>query len=297
MKLAIASDLHLEFGDITLKNEGADVLILSGDIVIANDMHDHPPAVTNPYAPYIDLGSRQKCAYRFRDFFQRVSNDFPQVVVIAGNHEFYHGKWVGSLVHLREEYARYPNVTFLERDTKVIDDITFIGGTLWTDCNKYDPLTLHALGDMMQDYNVIRNDSLGYTKLRPAHSAQRHRQTVEYIKFVLGENKDQKCVVVGHHAPSFQSVSPEYKRQFSMNGGYASDLSELILDNPQIKLWTAGHMHHSYRYHIGDTLVACNPRGYIGYETCADNFRLKYVDLDNMPSEAAVAADYDWTKP
>ena len=82
-----------------------------------------------------------------------------------------------------------------------------------------------------------------------------------------------------------------------MNGGYASDLSELILDNPQIKLWTAGHMHHSYRYHIGDTLVACNPRGYIGYETCADNFRLKYVDLDNMPSEAAVAADYDWTKP
>ena len=58
MKLAIASDLHLEFGDITLKNEGADVLILSGDIVIANDMHDHPPVVTNPYAPYIDLGSR-----------------------------------------------------------------------------------------------------------------------------------------------------------------------------------------------------------------------------------------------
>ena len=70
MKIAVCSDLHLEFGDITLKNEeGADVLILSGDIVIANDMHDHPPVVTNPYAPYINLGTRQECSYRFRDFF------------------------------------------------------------------------------------------------------------------------------------------------------------------------------------------------------------------------------------
>jgi len=33
MKIAICSDLHLEFGDIILKNEeSADVLILGGDI-------------------------------------------------------------------------------------------------------------------------------------------------------------------------------------------------------------------------------------------------------------------------
>ena len=33
MRIALASDLHLEFGDINLKNDGnADVLILSGDI-------------------------------------------------------------------------------------------------------------------------------------------------------------------------------------------------------------------------------------------------------------------------
>ena len=40
MKLAICSDLHLEFGDITLKNEGADVLILGGDIMTAQELHD-----------------------------------------------------------------------------------------------------------------------------------------------------------------------------------------------------------------------------------------------------------------
>ena len=279
MKLAVASDLHLEFGDITLKNEGADVLILSGDIVIANDMHDHPPVVANPYAPYINLGTRQECSYRFRDFFQRVSEEFPNVIYVMGNHEFYHGKWIASIVHMREECARFPNIHFLEREMKVIDDVTFLGGTLWTDVNRYDPLTLHALGDMMQDYSVIRNDGLGYTKLRPAHSAHRHHQTIDYFRLMLSENKDQKCVIVGHHAPAHKSVAEEYVRQNTMNGGYYSDLSDFILDHPQIKLWTHGHMHNPSDYLIGDTRVVCNPRGYIGYEDCADQFALKYVEV------------------
>jgi predicted phosphodiesterase len=43
MKIALASDLHLEFQDINLKNtEGAEVLILSGDIMVAEDLHNHP---------------------------------------------------------------------------------------------------------------------------------------------------------------------------------------------------------------------------------------------------------------
>lgn len=281
MKVAVASDLHLEFGDIDLKNdEGAQVLILSGDIVIANDLHDHPaPADPPSLADNINLGSRQECAYRFRGFFKRISEQFPHVIVIAGNHEFYHGKWIASLLHLRQEYGQFPNIYFLERDTKVIDDVTFIGGTLWSDCNKFDPLTLHALGDMMQDFNVIRNDEKGYTKLRPAHACARHKQTLEYFKHVLSHNKDKKCVIVGHHAPSDQSIADYYKKQFTMNGGYYSDLSEFILDHPQIKLWTHGHMHNQSDYMIGDTRVVCNPRGYIGHEFGSEYFKLQYLEI------------------
>jgi len=51
-----------------------------------------------------------------------------------------------------------------------------------------------------------------------------------------------------------------------MNGGYASDLSNFILDHPQIKLWTHGHMHQCFDYMIGSTRVVCNPRGYEGHE-------------------------------
>lgn len=269
MKIKVVSDLHLEFSDINIKNgEGCDVLILSGDIMVAQDLHDHPEMDYGMYSNVnlADLGRRQATALRFRDFLKRCSFQFPHVVYVAGNHEFYHGKFVQSLVDLRAECAKYPNIHFLERDTKEIDDVIFIGATLWTDCNKGDPLTLHALTDLMNDFRIIRHDGHGYTKLRPAHIMHRHQQTLAYFKSVLTDLKDRKVVVVGHHSPSHQSVHPQYANDKLMNGGYHSDLSEFILDHPQIKLWTHGHTHHPFDYMIGETRVVCNPRGYEGYE-------------------------------
>jgi len=264
MKITVVSDLHLEFADFFIKNEeNCDVLILSGDIMIAEDLHNHPEPMT-PYPPEIikTLGSRQAAAQRFRDFLKRCSFQFPHVIYVAGNHEFYHGRWKSSIKHLRDECAKFPNVYFLERDTKIIDDVVFVGGTLWTDMNKHDPLTLHSVRDMMMDYRIIKNDEKGFTNLKPTDTVLRHRETLQYIKHVVDENKDKKCVVVGHHTPSFQSCHPQYATEYLMNGAYHSDLSEVILDRPQIKLWTHGHTHNSFDYMIGDTRVVCNPRGY-----------------------------------
>lgn len=282
MKIALASDLHLEFEDIDLKNtEGAEVLILSGDIMIAEDLHNHPSLTVNEYEPYTELGVRQKVAQRFRSFLHRVSKEFPHVVYVAGNHEFYHGRWSASLDHLREACAVYPNIYFLEREVKVINEVSFVGATLWTDCNKSDPLTLHGLTDMMNDYRIIRNDERGYTKLRPAHSMYRHQQTLSYLKAILPDMKDRKVVFVGHHAPSAMSIHDRYKHNvhYIMNGGYHSELSEFILDHPQIKLWTHGHMHDPVDYMVGTTRVVCNPRGYGGHDPQADVFELKFLDI------------------
>lgn len=282
MKLALASDLHLEFEDINLQNtEGADVLILSGDIMIAEDLHNHKHFDYDPYTPgaLADLGRRQQTALRFRDFLKRCSDSFPHVIYIAGNHEFYHGRWKGSLDHLREECAVFPNVYFLENDIKTIGEFTFIGCTLWTDMNKGDPLTLHAINDMMNDFKIIRNDEHGYTKLRPAHAMHRHRMSLGYIKQIVQGMYGEKFVVVGHHAPSKQSTHPKYQNDQLMNGGYSSDLSEFILDHPQIKLWTHGHTHDPFDYMIGSTRIVCNPRGYAGWDEQADKFTLKYLDI------------------
>lgn len=282
MKIALASDLHLEFGDINLKNEGnADVLILSGDIMIAQDLHDHPEMDYGMYSNVnlADLGRRQQAAQRFRDFLKRCSVEFPHVVYVAGNHEFYHGNFPGSLQDLRNACAKFSNVYFMENDCRTIDDVTFIGCTLWTDMNKGDPMTLHAVTDKMNDYRMIRNDQLGYTKLRPSHTAYQHRKSVEYIRTVMEGKFDEKFVVVGHMAPSKLSINDRYKHDYLMNGAYASDLSEFILDHPQIKLWTHGHTHHNFDYMIGTCRIVCNPRGYIGYEPQADNYELQYLEV------------------
>jgi predicted phosphodiesterase len=269
MRIALASDLHLEFQDINIQNtENADVLILSGDILVAEDLHNHPETSYGMYSlvNLADLGRRQQVALRFRDFLKRCSFQFPHVIYIAGNHEFYHGNWKASIQYLRDECSKFDNVYFLEQDLKVIDDVTFIGATLWTDCNKGDPLTLHALGDMMNDFRIIRNDEHGYTKLRPAHIMYRHQQTLAYLKAILPDMKDKRVVFVGHHGPSAMSTHPRYINETLMNGGYRSELSEMILDRPQIKLWTHGHTHHCFDYMIGETRVVCNPRGYSNFE-------------------------------
>ena len=252
MRIQIVSDLHLEFADILIKNENnADVLILSGDIMVASKVNK----------------LESEYGIRFRDFLKRCSFQFPHVIYIAGNHEFYSdGKFFQGIDELRTACAQFDNIYFLERDIKIIDDIVFVGGTLWTDMNKFDPLTLHAVRDMMMDYRATVNDQAGYRRLKPADTCERHRQTIDYIKQVVAEHKDKKCVVVGHHSPSFQSVHEQYKSEYLMNGAYHSDLTNIMLDNPQIKLWTHGHTHYPFDYVIGECRVVCNPRGYDGHE-------------------------------
>jgi Icc-related predicted phosphoesterase len=252
MKIQVVSDLHLEFSDIDIQNnQNSDVLILSGDILVAEKL----PLENSEYG------------IRFRDFLKRVSSKFSHVIYIAGNHEFYGGgKFYQTVEDLRNYFStNFNNIYFLERDTKIIDDVVFVGGTLWTDMNKHDPMTLHAVRDMMNDYRAIRNDKNGFINLRPSDTVERHRRTLEYFRHVLSENKDKKCVVVGHHSPSFVSCHPQYANDYLMNGAYHSDLSEFILDHPQVKLWTHGHTHHAFDYMIGKTRIVCNPRGYESY--------------------------------
>ena len=248
MRIQVVSDLHLEFSDINIQNtQNADVLILGGDIMIASKVH-------KPNSEY---------GIRFRDFLKRVSFQFPHVVYVMGNHEFYSdGRFFDSVDDMRAACAVHENIYLLERDCKQIDDVLFVGGTLWTDMNKYDPLTLHAVRDMMMDYSAINNDKAGFRRLKPADTVERHRLTRDYIKQIASENKDKKIVVVGHHTPSFQSCHEQYKHDYLMNGAYHSDLSEIMLDNPHIKLWTHGHTHNCFDYVIGETRVVCNPRGY-----------------------------------
>ena len=266
MRIKLVSDLHLEFSDVDIPNNGCNVLILGGDILIAQDLHDHPRQNWVKSKEYLwkDGQMRPERSDRFRNFLDRCSKNFPHVIYIAGNHEFYHGKWYATIDYLREECGHWSNIYFLEKDVKVIDGWAFLGCTLWTDLNKGNPVTMHMVSNMLNDHRLIRNDQAGYTKLRAAHTMERHREHVAWLKATVPQY--EKVIVAGHMGPTHKSIHPMYAHEQHINGAYCSDLSDFILDHPQIKLWTQGHTHHAFEYKIGDTLVACNPRGYEGHE-------------------------------
>jgi len=295
MKIAVCSDLHLEFGDIKLKNtQNADVLILSGDICVARDLLHYEQNVNEHFG----VGKSD----RYHWFFTNCVREFPTVIYIAGNHEHYHGDFVNTISHLKSKLGYLENLHILDKETLVLDDVTFIGGTLWTDMNGGDPLTMTAIRNMMNDFRIIQNSNkmVSYKtyfpdpkdntkeivkfKERPAtfcpqDAVEDHEKMLSYIQHVVEGKYDQKFVVVGHHTPSYVSCHPRYKDDNLMNGGYHSNLYQFILDRPQIKLWTHGHTHELFDYKIGSTRVVCNPRGYDGFEDIADNFTLKYVEV------------------
>ena len=281
MRVAITSDVHLEFGDLDFANDdNADVLILGGDIFIAEDLNYLEPVPVNDVIMPSRMALRAQRCY---DFVQRCCQRFPKVVLIMGNHEHYHGDFAESTWLIRKTFAEFENLYFLDNQFTVIDNVVFFGGTLWTDMNSEDPVTMQQIRFMMNDYQSVKNTTKRegfYTrKFLPEDSVADHKKFLEELKKVLAVYPTQKIVVVGHHAPSKASTHPRYKSEVIMNGAYSTNLDEFILDNPNIKLWTHGHTHEDFDYRIGSTRIICNPRGYDGQEERADHFALKYVEI------------------
>jgi predicted phosphodiesterase len=284
MKIAVCSDLHLEFGPISLENtDNAEVLILSGDICVAKDLGENDSN---------NIKGENDKSNQYHKFFQECCARFPSVIYIAGNHEHYHGDFAKSIGSIRDNLGYLVNLHVLDKESVLINNVLFIGGTLWTDMNKEDGITLMHMKDMMNDFRCVKNssrkrhyrDTLGNphfqaSNFTPDDAVEDHKKMLEYVKIMIEGKHDQKIVVVGHHAPSKLSTHPRYAKEEIMNGGYSSDLSEFILDHPQIKLWTHGHTHENFDYLIGSTRIVCNPRGYINYEASADNFTLKTVEI------------------
>lgn len=299
MKFALASDIHLEFGTISLENtENADVLILSGDICIAKDVLER-----DVYELREDVKSN-----KIHTFFQECSARFSHVIYILGNHEHYHGDFAKSLTTLRDNLSYMVNLHILEKEFVELGDTMFFGASLWTDMNKEDPITVSQIKGYMNDYRVIQDSnevvhfkspvygtkedgstdydnivSLEFhtrlAKFSPEKSVSEHKATLVALKEAIGSHPNKNWIVVGHHAPSKLSTKPQYEKDVIVNGAYSSDLSEFILDHPQIKLWTHGHTHHNFDYMIGSTRIVANPRGYVNYEKQADNFTLQFIEV------------------
>ena len=260
-KIFYLSDIHLEYlvpqkGNVSFETfvarttqmlpEGDtrnDILVLAGDI----------------------FNGTKSLLWGGHSWMEYVAEKFCHVIVVLGNHDY----WKNQLPTLHKRYREtiddlnLPNVSILHNgDWATVDEITFIGGTLWTDMDKDSPIAVTAAPSLMNDYRYIRDGR--YKKIKPYQTINEHYRTKGNIFYLCKqfEALGNRIVVITHHAPTFKSCEDSFRGHAS-NVYYASDLSEEILDR-KIDVWIHGHTHSSCEYNVGETLVLCNPFGYNG---------------------------------
>lgn len=265
MKIRLISDVHLEFGSFDLpviEGEKDQVLCIAGDLNPAFCLHEKDKADKSTEA-----------------FFKTLQHRFKNIIYVSGNHEYYYGDVAKDDQKFKDISDNY-GVVFLQGESIVIDGVTFIGATLWTDFDNQDPITMMEANRCMNDYNCIkdssavnRNDNYEtyswelhrFTANRALYIHDAHRKIIfEEIQIARLRDPEAKVVVMTHHAPHSLSIHENY-RFSALNGAYYTDLEhELITYRPN--LWMHGHVHNNFDYKIEETRIVCNPRGYHQYE-------------------------------
>ena len=242
MLLREMSDAHLEIAPYFVPPMVGDedtVMLLSGDICTAHS-----------------LGAN------VHQFFQSLKR-FKAVVYIPGNHEYYRehiDKGDQKIKDWLKENG-YDNVHYLNMDSVVIEDVAFVGATLWTDIARGNPIAKIDVENGLNDYRVIR--AAGYRKLRGNDTICKHIVHKNYLFEKVQEYRSigvRRTVVMSHHAPSELSVHSKYKGSH-LNPAYYSNLEDEVMDKGA-DYHFHGHTHDNFRYTLGATEVICNPRGY-----------------------------------
>jgi predicted phosphohydrolase len=230
MNIGVISDVHTEFCGWGIKfnqlNLGLlDVLCIAGDIYTKG---------------------------RIEGLLTSLTTAFPKlnVVAVPGNHDYWD-------TYIEKEFTCATDRAFiLNNEIVKIGDITFIGGTLWTDFRRADPLVMNDASIHMNDYKRIRANK-GQGRLLSNHILLAHQATREFIFKEL--NKPGKKVVITHHKPiiepgDLKDVSGYY---------YCSDLFDEIADLEYKPIcWYYGHTHKSsYAEYAGVKFIS-NQLGY-----------------------------------
>lgn len=237
MKIQYASDLHLEFKENAsyLKHNPlavvGDILILAGDIGYLGDQ-----------------------IYSRHPFWDWASENFKQVIVAMGNHEFYKFFDIATLcdgykLQIRHNVAAYYNAVIS------IDDTDIIVSPLWSSI----PLKEAAYTEqVISDFKRImfKGEMLTFAGFN-----REHRHCLDFIKSAVSESKARHKVVVSHHVPSFKMLCPKFKDS-KANGAFTVELEDFIKAS-DIDFWIYGHSHYNIDVRIGNTLCISNQLGYV----------------------------------
>lgn len=240
MQCRLWSDVHLEFGKFKNwpKEDCKDTtLILAGDIGVG---------------------------LMARSMIETMCKYYRAVVFITGNHEYYNNNITLIDKRFKQLEESLPNFYFLQNSSIVIDDVRFIGGTMWTSLNDADWFATYSASKKMNDFQLIKHNKSGIEfPFKAIDSIAYHKLFKAYLTNELAI-PFEKTVVVTHHAPCELSVSEQFKGM-SLNAAYYEDMTKFMFGPNAPKVWCHGHMHNSNDYIVGDTRIIANPRGYVGH--------------------------------
>jgi 3',5'-cyclic AMP phosphodiesterase CpdA len=228
------SDLHLEAAPFEPPPVEVDIVVLAGDI-------DNGPAGIE---------------------WARRTFDTP-VIYVAGNHEPYDGEFHATQAALRSA-AEAHDVTLLDCSALIVNDVRFLGCTLWTDYaiagDAGRDLALGPYQAWLVDYRAIAWRDRKFTA---EDSITLHAKERAWLAEQLAAPFSGATVVVTHHAPHSRSIAEKYVNH-PLNPAFVSDLEGLM---GGARLWIHGHTHRVCDYTVRGTRVICNARGYPGEPT------------------------------
>lgn len=237
MKIQYASDLHLEFAEnasyikhhpLQVKGE---ILVLAGDIGYLNDE-----------------------SYNRHPFWQWASDNYSQVIVCMGNHEFYKYYDIATLrdgecIEIR------PNVRSYYNGIVHMEGVDIIISTLWSTISLQDAFyTEQVISDFRR---ILCNGEI----LTFAEFNKEHKRCLEFIESSIAESNAVKKIVVTHHVPSYKMQNMKFVNNRA-SGAFIVELEDYIRDSG-IDYWIYGHSHYNVDVQIGKTLCVSNQLGYV----------------------------------
>ena len=256
MKIQLLSDLHLEAHPhwLPTPSPGADVLVLAGDV--------------GSYQKGSQLTDSDYGLARFSPL-----QGWPTpVFFVPGNHEYDAQDFDAAHSRLRETCERL-GLIWLERETRVMNGVRWIGTTLWSDFDALapsvsGPASANALAQQLKARDKAFRAANFY--LRKAETtrhgepwlAQGVRDQAlicqDWLRAALDEPFAGPTVVITHFAPSLMSADPRYGLTPG-TAGFCNALDDLL---PQAQLWLHGHLHAPSHYVHRGCRVEANPLGY-----------------------------------
>lgn len=185
----------------------------------------------------------------WEEFLRICGKKHSLVVYVLGNHELWSKErtratsWTPEEIEL--QCAKF-NVVVLNNSSMEYRGVTFVGSTLWTPLLSID-------GSRLADTQVApMNDLRRITGFTPAVWRTLFKQSFSFLVSEMDflQAAKKPCVIVTHHAPSFECIGDKYRGD-EVNGCYASELLSNVFDLSFVKAWIFGHTHKTMRVAVG----------------------------------------------